>query len=75
VLGLAATRRSRLQLTFVIRIKRRTLDRRAVVAQLMDRGRYLPVFAAVAAPHASDPEFLRRQNLPRGSIAVFARAA
>jgi len=37
----------------------------------LDHGGYLPVFAAVAAPHASDAEFVRRQMLPPGSIAVF----
>ena len=37
----------------------------------LDHGGYLPVFAAVAAPHASDAEFVRWQNLPPGSICVF----
>jgi len=37
----------------------------------LDHGGYLPVFAAIAAPHASDAEFVRRQPLPPGSIAVF----
>lgn len=37
----------------------------------LDHGGYLPVFAAVNPPHASDAEFGRRQLLPPGSIAVF----
>jgi putative transposase len=37
----------------------------------LDYGGYLPVFAAVDAPHASEAEFVRRQALPPGSIAVF----
>jgi hypothetical protein len=37
----------------------------------LDHAGYLPVFATVAAPHASDAEFVRRQALPPGSIAVF----
>jgi len=39
----------------------------------LEHGGYLPVFATVDAPHASDAEFVRRQNLPPGSIAVFDR--
>jgi hypothetical protein len=39
----------------------------------LDHGGHLPVFATVAAPHASDAEFVRRQvaALPPGSITVF----
>lgn len=37
----------------------------------LDHGGYLPVFAALAAPHASEADFVRRQALPPGSIVVF----
>jgi len=37
----------------------------------LDHGGLLPVFATLAAPHASDAEFVRRQALPKGSICVF----
>ena len=37
----------------------------------LDHGGLLPVFATLAAPHASEAEFVRRQALPKGSIAVF----
>ena len=39
----------------------------------LDHGGCLPVFATLAAPHASEAEFVRRQALPKGSIAVFDR--
>jgi putative transposase len=39
----------------------------------LDHGGGLPVFATLAAPHASEAEFVRRQALPKGSIAVFDR--
>lgn len=37
----------------------------------LDHGGCLPVFATLTAPHASEAEFVRRQALPKGSIAVF----
>ena len=39
----------------------------------LDHGGCLPVFATLAAPHVSEAEFVRRQALPKGSIAVFDR--